>query len=56
MKEIEITNKQLAWVEANKSMGFECPECRHTQIVKAWNYTHNYCPNCGAKIKWNLSL
>lgn len=52
---IEITNKQLAWIEANKSMGFECPNCKHTQITKAWNYTHKYCPHCGAEITWDIN-
>lgn len=34
MLEVEITNKQLAWIEPNKSMCFECPECKYTQIEK----------------------
>jgi ribosomal protein L37AE/L43A len=56
VKEVEITNRQLANIEANKAMQFVCPECKHNEITKAWNYIHNYCPHCGAKVKWNLSL
>lgn len=52
---VQITDKELAWIHANKTFGFQCPNCKHTQIEKAWNYTHNYCPNCGAKIEWNLN-
>lgn len=54
-KSITITNKCLSSIEANKLMQFECPNCKHTQITKAWNYTHNFCPHCGAEIVWNLS-
>lgn len=52
---VEITNKQLSSIEANKSMQFECPNCNRTLITKAWNYVHKYCPHCGAEIIWNLS-
>ena len=52
---VEITNEQLSSIEANKLMQFECPSCKYTQITKAWNYTHNYCPHCGVEIEWNLS-
>lgn len=53
---VEITNKQLSIINANTSMQFDCPHCRHNQITKAWNYTHNYCPHCGAKIEWNIKV
>lgn len=55
MTEIEITNTNLSSIHANTSFQFECPNCKHTQITKAWNYTHNYCPHCGAKIIWNIN-
>ena len=55
IKNVTITNKCLASIEAKKSMLFECPNCKHTQIKKAWNYVHKFCPHCGAKISWELS-
>lgn len=54
MLEVEITNDNLSYITANKSMNFDCPNCKHNQIEKAWNYTHNYCPHCGVKIIWHL--
>lgn len=56
MLEIEITNNNLSSIHANQSFRFECPNCKYTLIEKAWNYIHNYCPHCGAKINWNLEL
>lgn len=50
-----ITNAHLSYITANKSMNFDCPKCNHNQIVKTWNYTHNYCPRCGVKIIWDLN-
>jgi len=52
--EVVITNKNMSVVNAKKSMQFDCPNCDHNQITKAWNYTHNYCPHCGAKVIWNI--
>jgi len=56
-KVVEITNKQLSVINANKSIQFDCPNCRYNLIEKDWNerFTHNYCPHCGAKVIWNLS-
>lgn len=60
MLKIEITNKDLAVINANKSMQFVCPNCYFNLIeldisTKEEKFTHNYCPHCGAKINWNLS-
>ena len=51
--EVEITNKNMSVVNAKKSMQFDCPNCKYNQIKVAWNYVHNYCPHCGAKIIWD---
>lgn len=57
--EVKITNKNLSVINANKSMQFDCPNCRYNLIEKSLvndKFTHNYCPHCGVKLIWNLGM
>jgi len=59
-KVVEITNKQLSVINANKSIQFDCPSCKYNLIEldissRKPQFTHNYCAHCGARVIWNLS-
>lgn len=50
MEEIVINDECYVSIEEFYIYRFKCPNCGYDRL----NYTMNFCPNCGRKLKWEL--